>query len=61
MTSRRIVTTEKTLLDQDDATEVSSGSGAPSGDSSIAPAVPAFVHPYCSTPSSTLCSISLLA
>ncbi|KAL1627711.1 vacuolar ATPase assembly integral membrane protein vma21 [Neofusicoccum ribis] len=27
MTPRRIVTTEKTILDQDDATEVSSGSG----------------------------------
>ncbi|KAL1639980.1 putative vma21-like domain-containing protein [Diplodia seriata] len=42
MTSRRIVSTEKTLLDQDDAA-AAPGMGAPLGDSNIAPAVPAHV------------------
>ncbi|KAB2573998.1 hypothetical protein BFW01_g4231 [Lasiodiplodia theobromae] len=42
MTSRRIVSTEKTILDQDDAA-TAPGSGAPQGDSNITPAVPAHV------------------
>ncbi|KAL1631321.1 vacuolar ATPase assembly integral membrane protein vma21 [Diplodia seriata] len=42
MASRRIVSTEKTLLDQDDAA-AAPGMGAPLGDSNIAPAVPAHV------------------
>lgn len=49
MASRRIVSTEKTFLDQDDAADVSSGM-APQGSSNIAPAVPAFVYPCPSLP-----------